>query len=183
VVVWRQGAVAAAVEAVAGVVHVALVLEDRPGRLDNSHGAGWQEWLRLSNALGPRDWPTEITTVTLARAAASEPRAGVPAVAPEAPSEDRTLPPAWRELVAGARSEAERYLLRRLAAHLELAPPAIGLEIEGIPVDVCWPDPRIVVELDTMTREDRHDLEEAGWRVAPPDVEQIAAMITAGEAG
>ncbi|MFE9914678.1 hypothetical protein ACFYPG_05905 [Micromonospora sp. NPDC005553] len=41
------------------------MLDDRDGVLDDAHGDAWWAWLRLSNALALRDWPTIVTTTSV----------------------------------------------------------------------------------------------------------------------
>jgi very-short-patch-repair endonuclease len=74
------------------------------------------------------------------------------------------------------RSEAERFLLERLEG-AGLPMPATGFNLIGHEVDFCWPDLRLVVELDffethgtraafVRDRQRREDLPPAGYRVS-----------------
>lgn len=153
----------------------ALVLDDSDAALDASHADGWRAWLRLSNALALRDWPTAITTT--GRVATTPTSAPIPAVSP-APA----MSPAWAEVYAQASEGAERTIVVALADRDGLPVPSIGEEgPDGIPIDMGWPDRRLAVELSGMTAEDRTDLESAGWRVVEPEPDKIAAVL--GEMG
>jgi len=160
VAVWRDGPVAAAIELVAGLVRVAVVLDDRPASLSGTHADGWRSWLRLSNALALRDWPTVITTTTLVGAGVD--------VAPT-PTADGDLPQAWTQVVRDARMGVERETVRALAAAPGVAVPVLGFEgPEGIPVDIAWPQARLAIAVDGMPEADRDDLQAAGWTVLEP---------------
>ena len=179
VAVWRDGPVAAAIELVAGLVRVAVVLDDRPASLSGTHADGWRWWLRLSNALALRDWPTVITTTTLVGAGVD--------VAPT-PTADGDLTPAWLQVVRDARMGVERETVRALAAAPGVAVPVLGFEgPEGIPVDIAWPQARLAIAVDGMPEADRDDLRAAGWTVLEPTdspidtvIEQVLDALKAG---
>jgi hypothetical protein len=160
---YRVGSLAAVVEPKkAG--GVAIVLDDRAGQIDDAHADAWREWLRLSNALALRDWPSVITTVT----ATDE----VPVPVASAVV-GRPVDFVWAGVFDRARSGVEQDLVARLAEHAGLVPPTLGAEVlDGIPVDLAWPDLLIAVDTD-MPAADRVDLEEAGWVVVPPDIDRI----------
>ena len=146
--IWRSGACAMAIEPVGALVSTAVVLDDRDGVLDAAHAESWQQWLRLSNALLLRDWPTTITTTSLS---------GAPTVAP-APTPAETevaLPPAWAEAYAAASTGNEREIILTLADLGDVTPPEIGVEgPDGIPVDISWPMLRVAVAMPSMPAED-----------------------------
>ncbi|HEY7813536.1 MAG TPA: helicase-related protein, partial [Nakamurella sp.] len=175
VVLWRDGPVAAAIELVDGLVRVAVVLDDRLDSLTGTHADGWRSWLRLSNALALRDWPTVITTTTLVGAGVD--------VAPT-PTADGDLPPAWTQIVREARIGVERDVLRALAAAPGVVVPVLGFEgPEGIPVDIAWPRSRLAIAVDGMPEADRDDLRAAGWTVLDPAdtvIEQVLDVLKAG---
>nr|WP_285623793.1 DEAD/DEAH box helicase [Kineosporia sp. NBRC 101677] len=177
VVVWRSGALAAAIEPYKGQLRIALVLDDRPGRLDQAHAAAWREWLRLSNALALRDWPTVITTVTQLQAAEDQVgpvTAGIPLPRPATPQRPEGLSDAWTALFDQTRTNEERSLLA-LMAESSLGIPTLGHESrEGIPIDMCWPEIHLAVALDSMTEQDRADLQHEGWTVVEADIACIA---------
>ncbi|OZM79674.1 DEAD/DEAH box helicase [Pseudonocardia sp. MH-G8] len=175
--VWRSGACALAVEAVGASVHTALVLDDREAVLDSGHVEAWREWLRLSNALALRDWPTVITTTGLA--AASEP---VPTPAPTANSE---LTPEWQQIFDKAAPGVERELVAELARTGGLPLPKVGAEgPDGIPIDLSWPALQVAVAMPHMPAEDRADLTTAGWHLVEPGADVIAtALADAGARG
>ncbi|WP_329007667.1 DEAD/DEAH box helicase [Micromonospora rifamycinica] len=164
----RSGSLAAVVEMrhTAGV-EVAAVLDDRSEMLDERHAESWRAWLRLANALGPRDWPTAVTTTSLV-----EPIAGRPDTA-------EPLRPvgAWADVYEAAFSQDEKELISSLANH-DVTPPTVGAEgPDGIPLDICWPTLRVAVAFPHMPPEDRADLARHGWRlVAPTPAEVVAAL-------
>lgn len=169
--IWRSGACALAVEPAGSVITAALVLDDRDGSLDSTHVESWQEWLRLSNALALRDWPTVITTTSRISTAAKPP-------APKPVDETADMPIAWAEAYEESSPGAERDLVVALARHGSLVPPKVGSEgPQGIPLDLSWPDLRIAVALSAMPDQDRIDLEEAGWRVILPAPDAIATAL------
>ena len=167
--VWRSGACALAVEAVGSTVHTALVLDDRDTALDASHSDAWREWLRLSNALALRDWPTVITTTELA--AAPEPVPAGPASGPD-------LSPAWQQVFDEAASGIEQDLVTELAGVGGLPLPDVGAEgPDGIPIDLSWPTLQIAVAMPHMPAEDRDDLAAAGWHLIEPRADDIATAL------
>ena len=180
--VWRDGPLAAAIELVAGTVRVAVVLDDRPEALSGTHADGWRAWLRLSNALALRDWPTVISTTSLVGAGVD--------LAPT-PTADGDLPPAWMQVVRDARVGVERDVVRALAAAPGVDVPVLGFEgPDGIPVDIAWPQSRLAIAVDGMPETDRDDLRAAGWTVlepvdSPTDtvIEQVLEALKALKAG
>ncbi len=171
--VWSSGACALAVEQVGSIMHAALVLDDRDFVLDTGHADAWREWLRLSNALALRDWPTVITTVSLV---ADEQTATQPDPGPIAVS---TVPAEWQPVVQQTASDFERALVVALAkAGLSLT-PAIGDEgPDGIPLDVAWPSQKVVARTPDMSQQDHDDLTAAGWQVVDPTVDAITAALS-----
>ncbi|ODU05910.1 MAG: heavy metal resistance protein CzcA [Pseudonocardia sp. SCN 72-86] len=177
--VWRSGALAVAVEQAGELIAVAAVLDDRDSALDSAHADSWREWLRLSNALTLRDWPTVITTTNLCAATRS-----VPVVAPAAADVPPDLDDEWARAVAAARAGSERELVLALAAAgAPLAPEIGGESPEGIMIDIAWPSLHIVIETDDMPAEDRTDLEAAGWVVVAPDPTAVIAELSKAGAG
>ncbi|MHA6630904.1 DEAD/DEAH box helicase [Pseudonocardia sichuanensis] len=169
--IWRAGACALVVEMVGPTVHAALVLDDRDAALDAGHGDAWREWLRLSNALALRDWPTVITTTGLS--AASEPIVG-PAVQP-----DEEFASEWQEAVEQAAAGLERDLVSELARTGDLPVPTVGGEgPDGIMIDLSWPALQIAVDMPHMPTEDRDDLIAAGWQLVEPGADVIAAVLS-----
>ena len=171
--IWRSGACALAVEMVGPSVHAALVLDDRESVLDAGHAEAWREWLRLSNALALRDWPTVVTTTGLA--AKPEPVA-TPSTGPELASE-------WQEIFDQAAPGVEQDLVAELARAGGLPLPEVGAEgPDGIPIDLSWPELQIAVAMPPMPAEDRDDLVAAGWRLVEPRVDVIVTAL-AGAGG
>jgi hypothetical protein len=175
VAVRRVGALAAVVEQDGMQIKTALVLDDRDGCFDGLHADAWRQWLRLSNTLALRDWPTTITTVTAATAPAPTPTA---APAPEAVRVQLTG--GWADAYQAAHSKIERELILALAAREIAVPPAVGAEgPDGIPLDISWPELRIAVAMPEMPDEDRRDLEAAGWRIVEPEADALVAAVAA----
>lgn len=166
---YRAGGLTAVVEmARTGVVKVAVVLDDRDDALDEAHGDAWWAWLRLSNALALRDWPTVVTTTSLVGPARDE----------SAEAEPGRPIGAWAGAYDAAAPGEERRLVTALAAQEGLAPPVVGAEgPDGIPLDLSWPDLQVAVAFGHMTPQDRTDLADAGWRVVEPSPELIAAAL------
>jgi ATP-dependent helicase YprA (DUF1998 family) len=173
--VYRAGSLAVAVEMLPTmVVPVAAVLDDRDEVLDEAHGAAWQAWLRLSNALAARDWPTTVTTTSLVTP--SVPAVGL--LAPPVPVGLVRPVGAWADVYDLAAAGPERELVAALAGHEGLAPPVVGAEgPDGIPLDLSWPELRVAVAFPGMPPADRADLQAAGWRVVEPIADQVTAVL------
>lgn len=186
---WQYGALAVAIEPRGGLIDVAVVLDDRDASLDASHAASWREWLRLSNALALRDWPTAITTTTLVGADATSGRparaqADVPA--PQGPADvaSPNWAPEWAVVHGEARPGLERELISALASRVGLAPPAIGQEgPDGIPIDMSWPDQQLAVGLPGMSDDERNELVAAGWHIVEPVPDDIEAALVGATSG
>lgn len=175
--VWRSGALAVVVEPRGAVIDVAVVLDDRDGALDEAHGPAWRQWLRLSNLLALRDWPTTITTTTSLnacdRAQRPEPRSPAPSGLPEGAEEG------WSVAYETAAPGAERDLIVALAQHSGLPAPVVGVEgPQGIPLDLSWPRLHIAVASFDMPDEDREELEASGWHVIEAKPEAILVAVT-----
>ena len=176
--VRRFGALAVVVEPRDQTVDVALVLDDRSASLDDGHADAWREWLRMSNALALRDWPTEITTTSLVSVAPVD--AGVQSDASAALA---GLDSDWVLAYEAAEPGAERDLMLALAGRVGARAPVVGAEgPDGIPLDISWPVLNIVVDVRHMSSKDRDDLESAGWRVLSAEPDSIALAVT-GPAG
>jgi ATP-dependent helicase YprA (DUF1998 family) len=164
----RAGVLAVVVEMVGGIVQVAAVLDDRDVAFDDAHGDAWRAWLRLSNALALRDWPTVLTTASLVERSTREPaEAG------------RGRPVgAWADVYDAASPGMERELVAALAAYDDLALPVIGAEgPDGIPLDMSWPRFQVVVAFSHMPPQDRADLAAAGWQVVDPAADLVVAAL------
>nr|WP_221376999.1 DEAD/DEAH box helicase [Actinoplanes polyasparticus] len=165
----RNGSLAAVVEMrPTAVVEVAVVLDDRDEVLDEKHAGYWRSWLRLATALGPRDWPTVVTTTSLIAPIDGR---------PDTAQSHRPMG-AWADLYEAAFSQAEKELIAALADH-GVAPPTIGAEgPDGIPLDICWPTVRIAVAFPHMPPEDRTDLTRHGWHLVEPTPDEVVAALT-----
>ena len=148
---YRAGALAAVIEMLPTMeVRVAVVLDDRDEILDDAHADAWRAWLRLSNALAARDWPTVVTTTS---DVVSSIDTGY-----EADEHGSRPVGAWADVYDAAAPGAERELVAALANH-GLIPPVIGVEgPDGIPLDLSWPDLRVAVAFPHMAPHDRADL-------------------------
>ncbi|MFC0432562.1 DEAD/DEAH box helicase [Kutzneria buriramensis] len=168
---YRVGALAAVIEMLpTTMVRVAVVLDDRNEVLDDAHAAAWRGWLRLSNALAVRDWPTVVTTTSLVAPSSSADH--------ETERQDNRPVGAWADVYDRAAPGAERELVAALAAQGLATPPAIGKEgPDGIALDVSWPNLRIAVAFSHMPPEDRADLTAAGWLVVEPSPELVAVAV------
>ncbi|HEY5516483.1 MAG TPA: DUF1998 domain-containing protein, partial [Pengzhenrongella sp.] len=185
VAVWRSGALAVGIEARGPVIDVAVVLDDRAPSLDDSHRVAWREGLRLSNALALRDWPTVVTTLSLVEQQGASSTVVVPPEGdPTVEVADPGWAPEWADAHRAARPGIERELIAALAARGGLRAPAIGQEgPDGIPMDLSWPDQRVVVVVPEMPEDDRRDLMDAGWLLVDPDPETIVAVLAGAGSG
>ncbi|WP_280204952.1 DEAD/DEAH box helicase [Nocardia farcinica] len=147
-----------------------LVLDDRDHALESDNGAGWREWLRLSNWFGLRD----NHVVTARSLLAHDPTA--PDLRSDTVVDD--LPPEWQRLVDESISDAERALIRDLSgAGVPL--PAQGFETDdGEVVDLAWPGARVGVLFDRGAIA-TNTLTDQGWTVCPPEMTPIIAALTA----
>ncbi|MBT8225806.1 MAG: DEAD/DEAH box helicase [Dactylosporangium sp.] len=166
---YRAGALAVVVEMLpAMVVQVAVVLDDRDAVLGDAHPEAWRAWLRLSNALVLRDWPTVVTTTSLVGSSTAK----------SDETEHSRPVGAWADVYDAAAPGDERRLVAALAAQGELAPPVVGAEgPDGIPLDLSWPDMQVVVDVTHMPAQDRADLTTAGWRVVDPSPDLVVAAL------
>ncbi|MEJ5943684.1 DEAD/DEAH box helicase [Pseudokineococcus basanitobsidens] len=168
------GALAVAVEQVPAGLSVAVVLDDRDASLDADHADAWRQWLRLSNHLGLRDWPTVVTTLSRVRTSAPT-AAASPVTDVAAPAPDLSVE--YQAAYAEATSDDERDLLRALAER-GVEVPAMGQEaVDGIPVDLSWPEARLAVEVLELAEEDRAALSVAGWTIVAADVDEVVAAL------
>jgi len=167
---WRDDTVVlAAVADPAMATTVALVLDDRPQNLGETHKEAWRDWLRLSNLLNLRTRPTVITTVRLLRTPAEV------TVSPAAPSPDVPLSPAWQERWDNG-TDTERLLIVAMAEAGVDPIPTQGQETSGgLAVGLSWPHLGLVVDLD-FSDEDRHELAPE-WTLVDPDVHAVLAAL------
>lgn len=167
---YRAGALAAAIEMLPTMeVRVAVVLDDRDEILDDVHADAWRAWLRLSNALAARDWPTVVTTTSdVVSSIGTEYEADTSGSRPVG---------AWADVYDTAAPGAERELVAALA-NRGLVPPVVGVEgPDGIPLDLSWPELRVAVAFPHMAPHDRADLASVGWLVVEPSPDLVAAAV------
>ena len=175
VVTWKRGSLSVAMEVrdTAGVVDVAVVLDDRDESLDSNHADSWREWLLLSNSLALRDWSTVISTLSIAVAeGAVRPVTEVPADLsldePDSVSLGH-LTPDWSKALSEAAPGVERALVHALAASGKFPAPDIGIEgPDGIALDLVWPKFRVAVRLPGLTHADEVELTALGWEILDP---------------
>jgi ATP-dependent helicase YprA (DUF1998 family) len=137
-----------------------LAVDDRDERLESLDGTAWKEWLRLSNWLAISD-PARVTTRSLL--------ASAPVLGP-AGAEESALPVEWQLLFDEAVSDAERDLIRALAA-AGAAAPELGYETKnGEVLDMAWAGGRVAVVFDEGEPVD-------GWTLCPPDVGEIVEAL------
>ncbi|WP_166869341.1 DEAD/DEAH box helicase [Salinibacterium sp. ZJ70] len=148
-------------------VEAALVLDDRtdallaPGFIDQ-----WKLWLRWSNVVG-----LAPSTVSHWVGARSETESGAGS---ESGAVQR-VPEVWSELGPLA-TDIERQLLASVGAN-DLPLPALGHETgDGIPLAVCWPDRKIVLDHD-LADDERQDLLAAGWTIVVPQPEAVRTAL------
>jgi len=178
VALWRYGALAVATEVRGSKVEVAAVLDDRDEFLDAAHADAWREWLRLSNALMLRDWPTVVTTTSRVGSALAAGVAGPAAGGSVVEATFDHWAPEWVEAHRLAVSPLEIELVIALATRGSLPPPAFGFEgPAGIPIDMSWPHLRIAVDLPGMRDDDRAEILAAGWRFIEPVPDTIEAAV------
>ncbi|MDV3125278.1 DEAD/DEAH box helicase [Mycobacterium sp. 21AC1] len=153
-------AVTAGVRTTSDPPRAVLAVDDRDERLESLDGKAWKEWLRLSNWLGISD-PGRVTTRTLLESA--------PVPGPAA-TEEAELPAEWQSLLDEAVSDAERDLIRALAA-AGAAAPELGYETaDGEVLDMAWAGGRVAVVFDEGEPVD-------GWSVCSPDVDEIVEAL------
>jgi hypothetical protein len=150
-------------------VRVAVVLDDRDEVLDDAHADAWRAWLRLSNALAARDWPTVVTTTSDVTSS----------IGTEYEVDRHGSRPvgAWADVYDAAAPGAERELVAALADH-GLIPPVVGAEgPDGIPLDLSWPELQVAVAFPHMAQRDRADLFSAGWLIVDPSPDLVVAAV------
>jgi hypothetical protein len=148
---------------------VALVLDDHMLGVD--HKAAWQDWRRVSNLLGCRQVGTEITVRSMVSARVKTRVETPPEAVPRVDS-------AWDPAIDAALPEELQFLMD--VHGLGVDPPAMGDEVEGIPVGISWPAAKLAVELG-LDAVDRRALESLGWRLVPADVDRVLQAL--GEGG
>ena len=137
-----------------------LAVDDRDDRLESLEGKAWKEWLRLSNWLGISDSGRVTTRTLLTSAPVSGP----------AETDETELPAQWQLLFDEAVSDAERDLIRALAA-AGAAAPELGYETtDGEVLDMAWAGGRVAVVFDEGEAVD-------GWTLCSPDVDEIVEAL------
>jgi len=149
-------------------IETVVMLDDRPEALEQpTHKEAWREWLRISNAVTPEAFVT-VTTRTLA-GELEEKGSDV---------EDRLqqLVGDWATLKDLALTTAETELTLQLAS-LGLPVPEVGFEVDGLPVDLAWPEAKVGVLLEP-DEESSDALRDAGWTVVEPSPDAISAALS-----
>jgi ATP-dependent helicase YprA (DUF1998 family) len=148
---------------------IAVVIDDDDHALGADAKDSWREWLRWSNLLNFRLLPTVITTRRHAMPAVP----AKPAVAPAPPEGE--LSGVWLDAYNEIVDPAGRELIQ-LLAHAQLPAPVIGEEVDGIPVEISWPQRKVAVGVG-LDDDERHDLVRSGWTLCEPDVDAIAGSL------
>lgn len=172
--VWRHGGFATTIRLSPNSMsstEIAIVLDDAEAALSEQSKDAWREWLHWSNLLNFRSLPTEITTRTLLSAGVVVPEVGAAPV-PEEPATGLTG--AWLEVFEEV-SATERELVTMLAA-AALPVPEVGEEFRGIPLEISWPEQKVVVDTE-LDDKDRAELSAAGWVLCPADTDAVKAAL------
>lgn len=177
--VWSYAGFATAIRVSAATnrpTEVAVVLDDDESALSQDARPAWHEWLRWANLLNFRSLPSEITTRQ--HLASAE---GAPILEPEIELEEPVgLSDEWQEAYDEVTSDTEKALIKVLADS-GLPVPAIGEEINGVPLEISWPEHKVLLETDVDSNE-REGFTKAGWVVCPADITALKAALQEGRA-
>ena len=80
----------------------------------------------------------------------------------------------WSEVYEGA-SAGERHLIAMLA-EAAVPIPEIGEEFHGIPLEISWPDHKVVVDTG-LDEAEREELTRAGWVLCAADVDAVQTAL------
>ncbi|USQ79188.1 DEAD/DEAH box helicase [Ornithinimicrobium faecis] len=150
-------------------IETVVMLDDRREALEQpTHKAAWQEWLRISNAVTPAGF-VHVTARSLGLRA--------DAVVTPSPLEEQleSLTGAWIALGEMELTEAEKALLAQLASQ-GVPVPEVGVEVDGLPIDIAWPEHKVAVLLEA-DEDFADELRDGGWMVVDPDADLIAAAL------
>lgn len=173
--VWRYGGFAVAIRLSPGSqtsTEIAIVLDDADTALTEDAKDSWREWLRWANLLNFRSLPIEITS-RAALSGGEPPAVPEPAPAPE-PASASGLTGPWREVYEEV-SVSERELVTMLAA-AAVPVPDVGEEFRGIPLEIAWPDHKVVVDIG-IDDDEREQLSAAGWVLSAADTDAVKAAL------
>jgi ATP-dependent helicase YprA (DUF1998 family) len=175
--VWSFGGFGFAVRMPGGPdsTEIAVVIDDDNNALGADAKDAWREWLRWSNLLTFRMLPTVITTRREAMSAVPLESPALPA-AESRPTEGE-LSRAW--LDAYQQVDPIGRDLIQLLSHTQLPAPDIGEEVDGIPVEISWPQRKVAVSIG-LDDDEQHDLVRSGWTLCEPDVDSIAGSLQDG---
>ena len=155
-------------------VDLAIVLDDDDAAVGVQAKDAWYEWLRWSNLLNFRPLPYTITTRR--HHAAGLPDVETPAAElVAAHSAEPAMTGAWLEAWESAAGPDERKILERLFGD-GVPAPTVGEEIYGIPVEIAWPEHKVVLG-ELIDEADIDDLTNAGWRVIASDSDEFSAAV------
>ena len=150
-------------------------LDDRVPELLAFDGRAWNEWLHLSNWLGITD-RHRISTRTLLQDTPID-------QGPAASDDQAPLSPEWQQLIDEAVSDAERLLIRSLAAIPGIPVPELGVETDdGTVLDFAWAAQHIGVVFEPENPENEN-LSDQGWTMCPADADRIAQTLNANGVG
>ncbi|MGO3152733.1 MAG: DEAD/DEAH box helicase [Galactobacter sp.] len=185
-------------------IAVGLCLDERPSVLGTeAFKADWRTWLHLTNLLSFNDPDLLHVGTVSGRDPLSPPTvsgktdpdrvAEVRNVSVAAPGETTAeavgessdtaaaLSADWAELVAAAASEWESEFLTSLAHMGGLPLPVTGEEVDGVMVDIYWPEQHVAVISPEELENDPavvQDVEQSGVRVIQGDAQAVAAAVT-----
>jgi Zn-finger nucleic acid-binding protein len=173
---WQVGAVGVLSRVVGTSVEIAVVLDDRAAAVDHhDFRASWRAWLSLGNSLQLGTLPVSWTTVSSVALASSTTPSSAPSVqTPEVPA-------AWQPAWSAAEDQSRRELITALATAVP-APGEVDDEIDGLLVDLCWPDRQVAVRYEGLDKALMTEFAAAGWRLVPGRFDEIVAALTEGPA-
>lgn len=167
---WRHDTLTVVARVLGGpgtAAEISAMLDDREDRLGHNHKSAWREWLRISTLLNLRLLPTRLSSHSLIEEAQAA-----------TTSDGVELAEPWKTLFGGAVSAIEKDLIEDMAS-ADVAVPELGYETaNGLPLDISWPEHRVVVEID-FPKAERDELAADGWTLVRPDIAEIRDALTA----
>ncbi|GGC73854.1 DEAD/DEAH box helicase [Hoyosella rhizosphaerae] len=157
---------------------VAVIFDDDDTALTLDSKLAWREWLRWANLLNFRPVPSEITTRKHLASAAGAPIFDQELIRLEPVAVG--LSDEWQEAYDEVTSDAEKALIKTFADH-GIPVPSIGEEINGIPVEISWPELKVLLDTDVDNTE-RDEFTQAGWVVCAANITALKAALQEGRA-
>lgn len=173
--VWRDGGFAFAVRMPGGPLstEIAVVIDDNDSALLLDGKDFWREWLRWSNLLNFRSLPASITTRY--HGAVVTPVAAQPVETPEPVG---ALHGEWRTAYEQADPDGRDLIM--VLSETGLPVPAVGEEVEGIPIEISWPAHKIAVTIG-LDSDERQELADSGWTLCEPKPEIVRTALQKGD--